>query len=128
MKKTLVLSLMAMILLTACKKDPPEASLKNKWTIENSVAKEYVNGTITNTTTIPGGGATLDFQDNGNVVITVPGYPAESYPYTMKPDSKVEFDGDIYEIRNLTNSNVTLYLRYDYSPGEYDEYFLNLKK
>ena len=128
MKKTLAFSFIVMILLIACKKDPPEASLKSKWILENAVSKEYVNGTLMNTTTIPGSGATLDFQDNGNVVITYPGSPVESFPYTIKSGSKVEFDGDIYEIRDLTNSTVTLYIRYDYAPGEYDENFLNLKK
>jgi hypothetical protein len=127
MKKTLVLSMIVVILLTACNKKV-EPSLKNKWTLENSVSKEYVNGTLANTETVPGNGTTLDFQNNGNVVITYPGSPVESFPYLLKPDSKVEFDGDIYEIRNLTNSNVTLYIREDFAPGEYDEIFINLKK
>jgi hypothetical protein len=127
MKKTLVLSMIVMILLTACRKETAP-SLKNKWTLENSVSKEYINGTLANTETIAGGGATLDFQNNGNVVITYPGSPIESFPYTLKPDSKVEFDGDIYEIKNLTNSNVTLYIREDFAPGEYDEIFINLKR
>lgn len=127
MKKTLVFSMIVMILLTACKKEV-EPSLKNKWTLENSVSKEYINGTLTNTISIPGGGATLDFQDNGNVVITYPGSPIESFPYTLKADSKVEFDGDTYEIRDLTKSNVTLYIREDFAPGEYEEAFIYLKK
>ena len=127
MKKKLVLGMILMILLAACKKET-EPSLKNKWTLENSVSKEYVNGTLTNTISIPGVGTTLDFQNNGNVIITSPGSPIESFPYTLKADSKVEFDADIYEIRGLTNSNVTLYLRDDFAPGEYDETFINLKK
>lgn len=118
--------MIVMVLLSACKKDK-DASLQNKWTMENVVIKEYINSTLTNTTTIPGGGATLDFQSNGNVVVTQPG-STETYPYTLQPGSKVEFDGDIYEIRNLTHSGVTLFTREDYSPGEYDEVFINLKK
>lgn len=127
MKKTLVLSLMATILLTACKKDK-EISLKGKWTIDNAVGKEYVNGALTTTTTEPGAGATMDFQDNGNVVITSPGFPPESFSYSIKPDSKVEFDGDVYEVRNLAASTVTLFIRIDFSPGEYDEIYINLKR
>ena len=119
---------MALILLTACKKDKEEISLKGKWTIDNAVGKEYVNGTLTGTTTEPGDGTTMDFQNNGNVVITSPGFPPESYPYTIKPDSKVEFDGDTYEVRNLAVSTVTLFIRLDFSPGDYDEIFINLKR
>jgi len=128
MKKTLVLSLIVMILLTACTKSKDEISLKGKWTADNAVLKEYVSNTLTSTTTLPGDGTTFDFQVNGNVVITSPGSPVESYPYTIKPDSKVEFDGDTYEIRNLTASIVTLFFRDDYAPGEYDELFINLKR
>ena len=128
MKKTLLLSLIATILLVSCKKDK-ENSIKGKWTVDNEVYKEYVNNALTSTTTSPGGGITVDFQENGNVVITnTGGGPVFSYPYTIKPDSKVEFDGDTYEIRNLTASSVTLFSREDWAPGEYDEYFTNLKR
>lgn len=126
MKKTLVLGMLVMFLFTACKKDK-DPTLKAKWTVENAVTKEYVNNQLTNTMTIPGGGTTVDFQDNGNVVITNPGQPAETYPYTMS-GSTVSFDGDTWEIKSLTQSSVTLYIREDYSPGEYDEISVNLKR
>lgn len=128
MKKLLMISLIAVAFLASCNKKKDEISIKGKWTVDNFVLKEYVNNTVTSTTNASGGGTTLDFQDNGNVVITTPGYPPDSYSYTIKPDSKVEFDGDTYEIRNLTASTVTLFSREDYSPGEYDEYSLNLKR
>ena len=128
MRKTLVFSLIVMGLLVACKKDKDEVSLQNKWTVDNFIGKEYLNGTLTNTTTLPGGGATLDFQKNGNVIITTPGSPVESFPYILQPGSRVEFGGDNYEIRDLTGSSVTLFLREDYAPGDYDEIFINLKK
>ena len=128
MKKTLALSLISMILLTACKKDNKEISLRNKWTLDNSVAKEYSNGALINTTTAAGIGTTLDFQDNGNLVITSPGSPVESFFYTIVSNSRVEFDGDTYEIRNLTGSDVTLFIREDFAPGDYEETFLYLKK
>ena len=126
MKKTLVLSMIVMFLFAACKKDK-EATLKAKWTIENAVTTEYVNGSLTNTMTIPGGGTTVDVQDNGNVVITSPGQPVESYPYTIS-GSRVDFDGDSWEVKSLTLSSVTLYIREDYAPGEYDEISINLKR
>ena len=127
MKKTLVFSMIIMILFTACKKKE-DPSLQTKWTLENAVYKEYLNATLVNTVTIPGGGTTLDFQNNGNVVITASGSTVETYPYTLQSGSKVSFDGDIYEVRDLTLSSVTLYIREDYAPGEYDETLLNLKR
>jgi predicted glutamine amidotransferase len=82
---------------------------------------------MVNAVTVPGDGATIDFQDNGNVVLSHNGV-IESYTYTIKPDSKVEIDGDISEIRNLTATSVTLFFRDDYLPGEYSEILLNLKR
>ena len=130
MKKLLTASLLTLVLFTACKKDPQPAvpSLKGKWTIENMLYKEYLGGSLDNTYTEPGAGGTIDFQNNGNVVSTIAGYPVQTSPYTIKPDSKVEIDGDIYEIRNLTATSVTLFIREDYAPGEYDEAYINLKR
>jgi len=130
MKKLLTASLLTLVLFTACKKNPEPAapSLKGKWTIENVLYNEYLGGSLDNTYTEPGDGGTIDFQNNGNVVSSVPGNPVKTSPYTIKPDSKVEIDGDIYEIRNLTATNVTLFIREDYAPGEYDESYINLKR
>ena len=130
MKKLLTASLLTLVLFTACKKDPQPAapSLKGKWTIENMLYKEYLGGSLDNTYTEPGAGGTIDFQNNGNVVSTIAGNPVQTSPYTIKPDSKVEIDGDIYEIRNLTATSVTLFIREDYAPGEYDESYINLKR
>jgi hypothetical protein len=128
MKNILTISLLAVLVLTACKKDKaPAPSLKGIWTIENFVTKEYMSGALNDTFTSPGNGGTIDFQSNGNVVITIPGSAVETYAYTIKPDSKVDIDGDIYEIRNLTASNATLFIRQDYGVGDYDEVSVNLK-
>ena len=52
----------------------------------------------------------------------------ESHPYNIQPGSKVEIEGDIYEIRNLTTSGVTLFLRDEYSPSEYVEFLQDLNR
>ena len=131
MKKNLIFLLLVTLSLASCKKDKKEedntVSLMGKWTIENTLIKEYVNGGV-NTDTEPGNGTTMDFQDNGHVVITYADNSIESLSYSIKPDAKVEVDGDLFEIRNLTGVSVTLFLRLDYSPGEYDEVFINLKR
>lgn len=128
MKKLFLLALASMTILFACKKDEPEVSLKGKWTVNNIVLKEYLNGTLANTDTEPGDGTTLDFQDNGHVVITHPGNVIESLTYSIEPNSKVIIDGDLMEIRELTAGSVTLFMRRDYGGGDYDEVYLNLKR
>ena len=128
MKKILTLSLIVMILLAACKKDKEETvSLLKKWTVENVVEIEYENGILTDTDTEPGDGATMDFQDNGHLVVTYPGNTNESLSYSMLPDTKVDIDGDIFEIRNLTASGVTLFTLEDLGSWRY-ETFINLKR
>src|SRR6266487_6659168 len=126
MKKTLALSLIVMTLLIACKKDKEEITLKGKWNVENIITKEYQNGILVNTNTEPGGGYKYDFQNDGNLLIS--GFlTGTTVPYKIMSNSKVEIDGDIFEIRNLTNSEVTLFIRTDYG-NDYQEMFLNLKK
>jgi hypothetical protein len=131
MKKLCILSLFTLFVVAACNKNKDESnapSLAGKWTVENNVYKEYTGGSLSKTYTAPGAGAVMDFQDNGHVVITYPGYPIESLSYAIKHDSKVDIDGDIFEIRDLTASKVSLFLRQDYAPGDYDELYINLKR
>src|SRR5688572_13180063 len=91
--------------------DPaPTPTLVAKWTIANIIYVEYTNGTVTDRDTLSGNGGTMDFQANGTLIGNLNG-SSVTYPYTMKPDSKVEFDGDTYEIRDLKNTSVTLYNR-----------------
>ena len=125
MKKITTLSLISMFLLIACRKDKDEVSLKGKWTLESVITKQYRNGSLVNTNTEPGNGYKYDFQDNGNLVIT--GFLAGSTAsYSILTNSKVKIDGDVFEIRNLTASNVTLFIRVDYTPDQYDELYVNL--
>lgn len=130
MKQKFLLSLLIMIALVSCKKDndDDEPSLRGKWTMENLTYKEYENGVLADSETEPGDGTTFDFQDNGHVVIVAPGEPIESLSYTIQPGSKVEIDGEVMDIQNLTSTTVTLYDKETYGPGDYDEVFLNLKR
>ena len=128
MKKLLAISLIGMVLFTACTKNPVvEPSLTAKWNVETIVTKEYENAVLINTNTEPGDGYKYDFQTNGNLVITS-FLNSSTHPYSILPNSKVEIDGDIFEIRDLTASQVTLFFRQEYVPGEYDDLFINLKR
>ncbi len=124
MKKAFFLLLSAFAIIS-CEKDKDPA-LQGKWNVQNVVYKEYANGTLVDSNTDPGNGMTIDFQDNGNVVITE-GTSVQSYSYIIA-GNKVTFDGDTYEIRDLGENNVTIYFRQDYSAGTYDEAFANLTR
>ena len=127
MKRNLLLSLLAIMLLAACKKDnPKDPSLVAKWTLVNTVYKMYMGGAMVFSDDTPGNGTTVDFQSNGTVVAKETGGNATSTTYTIT-GSTVTIDGDQYEIKGLTHSNVTLYRR-DGSGGDYDEETINLKK
>ena len=101
-------------------------SLIGKWNVESTNIKSYQNSQLVEDVSLPGG-AIFDFQSNGNVVMTHDGV-IESHPYTIFPDSTVQIEEDVLEIRNLTDSSVTLYQRVDYSPDEYQEAVISLKK
>lgn len=127
MKKLLAISLIGMFVFAACKKPVEGVSLTGKWNVETVVTKEYENSALINTNTEPGDGYKYDFQNNGSLLIT--GFlVGTTVPYTIMGNSTVVIDGDNFEIRNLTNSQVTLFIRQDYAPGEYDELFINLKR
>ena len=129
MKRTLFLSLVVVILLSACKKKNEELviSLQGKWIAETEVYKEYDNSTLTYTYTYPFDKTTFDFQNNNNLLVA-DDYGIETFPYTIQNGTTVTFAGDTYEIKNLTAKTVVLYYREEYAPGDYVEYFLNLKK
>lgn len=125
MKQALLLLLLTATLVS-CKKDK-DPELTGKWNLENITIKEYMNNTLVNTDIEPGAGETIDFQENGTVVITEPGMSPYTTAYTIS-GSNVTFDGETYEMRNLEDNTVTLYYKEDYGPGEYDEIFINLRR
>jgi hypothetical protein len=125
MKQALILSLGIFMFLTACKKDE-DPSLKGKWNVENNILKIYSGGT-TVTETQPGNGATMDFQENGNLILTDSSGP-ETLQYKILSASKVIIDEDTFDIKNLTASSVTLFAHEDLSADEYDEVNVNLKR
>ena len=131
MRKNLMLSLVLIILFTGCEKSIQETpiSLTGKWTVENQIVKEFANGILGYSNITPGDGRTIDFQANGNMIESIPGLPDVSTPYSMKPGSKVEFNGEIYEIKTLTATNASLFIRRSNPTGEYtQEVTINLKR
>jgi hypothetical protein len=68
----------------------------------------------------------MDFQASNNLVVTDDS-GAETLQYTLMEGSKVKIDEEIYDIKDLTASSVTLYHREDDTDG-YAELFVNLKR
>jgi hypothetical protein len=129
MKRTLLLGLVVVLILSACKKKNEAViiSLQGKWIAESAVYKEYDNSALISSYTYPFEKTTFDFQSNNNLLIRDE-YGTETLPYTIQNGTTVTFAGDTYEIRNLTAKSVVLYYREEYAPGDYMEYFINLKK
>jgi hypothetical protein len=132
MKRTLFLGLVLTILFAACKKDPVETqlTLKGMWSLDSIISKEYFNGALLYDYGQSGDGAKLDFQANGNLVVSnASGTPGntQTVQYSIS-GSNVTIDGDSHEIRSLTASTVTLYRRDNYSANEYEDIYLKLKR
>lgn len=129
MKRALFLSLVVLLILSACKKKNEEVviSLKGKWTPQSIVYQDFDNSTLQYSYTETPEKTTYDFQNNGYLVITDE-YGSEMFQYKILNNSKLDLEGEIYEIKNLTAGSVVLYYRYDYSPGSYSEYSINLKR
>lgn len=132
MKKSLFVALASILVVAGCKKENQEssqASLVGNWTQDSSVQKYYDNGNLVLNVRNPSIGVVYDFQNNGNLVITVPGSSQGApTPYSIKPDSKVEMNGMVWEIKSLTNSNSVLFRKDIISSHEYVELFIYLKR
>ncbi len=119
---------MALVLLVSCKKDDAETSILGRWTVESIAVKEYLNNNLDDSYTEPGFGTTIEFFNNGTVVTTVPGSTPETNTYSLQSGSKVEIDGETYDIKVLTKNDLQLFGREDYGPGEYTEVTLNMER
>lgn len=129
MIKVLMISLLAFTILAGCDKDDdPPATLKGRWNLVNYTEKEYSNNLLINTVVEPGGGIQYDFQNNDRLIITEPGQPDNIVSYVILSSTEVEIGFQRFEIRDLTNSSVTLYDKVDFGGGDYEEAYVNLSR
>lgn len=128
MKKLFCLLLLAATVVS-CKKDKDkDPTLEGKWNVTSITFTEYTNGSATSSGSYPGDGRTIDFQPNGSVVTHYNGN-TETFTYTMMPGNKVAFDGDVYDIRELQENSVTLFLRDNWGlPTYYDDIEIKLNR
>ena len=129
MKRTLLLGLIAILIISACKKknDDVVISLKGKWNAQSVSYKEFDNGALINSYSENLIKTTFDFRNNGSLIITDE-YGTETFSYSIQNATTVEFDGMVFEIRNLTGNSVTLYTREEYAPNNYAELTFNLTR
>lgn len=124
-----MISLIAFTILASCDKDDdPPATLKGRWNLVNYTEKEYSNNLLINTVVEPGGGIQYDFQNNDRLIITEPGQPDNIVSYVILSSTEVEIGFQRFEIRDLTNSSVTLYDKVDFGGGDYEEAYVNLSR
>jgi hypothetical protein len=127
--RIILLILLTASILTACNKDKPDQpSIEGKWTGVELIVLEYESGILTDTDTTSLAGTTLDFQSNGSLVVNDPATGVETLPYSLQSPSKIIIDGDLSEIRDLTQTTVTLYLREEYGSDHYGEVFMRLRR
>ncbi|HEX6192971.1 MAG TPA: hypothetical protein VFZ42_11440 [Chitinophagaceae bacterium] len=128
MIRTLIISLLVLVIASCNKNDDDEATILGHWLVENYTEKEYDNNMLINTVVEPGGGIAYEFRSNGELIITTPGEPAQSYFYTLPAENKIIISGQEFELRGLTTSAVALYARDDFGPGSYEEAIINLRR
>ena len=125
----ILLGLIALLPFFSCEKDnEQDPELKGRWNVENFIEKEYDNGILVNTVVEPGGGIVYDFRESGQLVISEPGQPDISWPYTIISADSVDIASQRLEIQNLTSSSVTLFARQPLGPTGHEEAYINLKR
>lgn len=129
MIRALLLSMIVVLILSACKKKNEDVviTLKGKWNAQSVSFQEYNNGVLAQSYSENLVKTTFDFQNNGMLVITDE-YGSDTFPYSIQNETTVEFNGMAFEIRNLTANSVTLYTREEFGPGNYAEASFSLKR
>ncbi|MEO5647006.1 MAG: hypothetical protein ABIQ56_01520 [Chitinophagaceae bacterium] len=112
-----------MLVFASCKKSDLQSSpnmIMGRWQIESNVFNEYYNYQNHESVFYGRPNDYFDFRQDGYVVISNNGY-VENLRYTFSSDNRLNIDGEVFEIRSLTNTQMILYNRKHYSVGEYDE-------
>ena len=118
MKLLTSISLLLLVLFSSCKKDK-EVTIQGNWNGQSMVSKYYVNNVLDNTETESLAGLSVNFKSDGTVVSTENG-TSETFSYTHSGNT-LTLDGEVWTVQVLNETNLTLYLKTTYAPGEYDE-------
>ena len=136
MKKTVLSVLALSALVYSCKKDDDKSNAEKivgKWNEVRIIENAHTNGADhKDTATIPVGFASIEFLSNGTAYDNGPNYKDTA---TYKVDGsnliltyKGNTSSDTVQIKNLTGSDLTLYIKDLSSNGDYDETTVDFKK
>jgi hypothetical protein len=131
MKKILFPLIIAVLTVTACKKDKSEVqapTLTGKWGIANMLNKEIVNGATMYSDNYTGTAADyMEFKTDNTLSYFVDGFGL-ILSYQILPDNKLKIEDDIFTIQSLTKNSASLILKESYGTNTYDEITINLKR
>ncbi|MEO6683797.1 MAG: hypothetical protein ABIN48_13325 [Ginsengibacter sp.] len=114
------------IMISSCEKNKVKLSLQGKWEIVNISIVEVENGVkIYEENYLGKPGDYIDFRSDNKVYSEVDGVE-DVGNYTLLKDNKVIVEGDTLEIRSLTKSSVTLFLKSYTNSTSFDESTINL--
>jgi hypothetical protein len=133
MKKLTFVLIASIALFTACKKKDVEKTTAEKvignWKVNSITSKQVFNG---NTTNYPYTGIATDFMDfraDGKIYWNLGG-TKDTSAYTIISESKLQFDGDEFDIKVLTDKQMSLFNKTTEpnNPADYYETTFNLGK
>ena len=132
MKKFILATAFATLLVTACTKDkpvqPPEPSLIGKWGVVNILVKEIDNGAIVYNDNYTGQASDyMEFKNDNTLSLFIDG-SGFIINYKLLPNNKMEISGDTLTIQSLTANSATLYQKDDNGSNSFDETTYNLKR
>lgn len=128
--------ILALGIFSCGKNDDSPVSIVGKWNIVRSVDIETSSSIRDTITTIYKQGSYIDFQKNGTVSLNLIDDSGTTFTdtatYTVVPNGVnilVDNDTEFYEIKKLTSSELTLYIKdYDNGAGELSETFIYATK
>ncbi|MGB3196417.1 MAG: lipocalin family protein [Saprospiraceae bacterium] len=119
--------ILALGIFSCGKNDDSPLSIVGKWNIVRSVDIETSSSIRDTITTIYKQGSYIDFQKNGTVSLNLIDDSGTTYTdtatYTVVPNGVnilVDNDTEFYEIKKLTSSELTIYLKDDFNNGAGD--------
>lgn len=132
MKKIISSIAVAILLLSvpACnKKDTPQTTqqkILGKWILVTDVYNDHYLGADHISTQTGTANDYAEFKSDGNVYSSVSGF-TNTTTYSIVSDTKINIDGDVYDIKTLTTNALILYIKNVYG-ADYDEETITFKK
>lgn len=134
--KTKLLSIILLISMgfIACKKEnttprSTQDKITGKWKLHSAVVDNFYSGT-SHVTTYTGTAADYaDFRNDGKVYSFVAGnYDTSAYGIISDTKMWIDNSSSIFDMQTLTDTDLKIYRKEIYTPGDYQESTTNLKR